>query len=351
MVLAETVYNKDRTKLINRGTVLEEMLIDRLRRAGIDMVWISDEADEAVDGTRSKGIAENPQVSKATLLLYDEMTKTLREIRSKVLTAGSFDMYYFNKFIEKVLDHVMKDYRPFTEMVRVKKTKPSMAEHMADVCLLAAAAGKVMGLSAYDIRVLAAGAMLHDIGKFFIPDNILNKPVGFSEEEQYLVMKHTTMGHDLLAGIKGTNKLVLKIVVQHHERLDGSGYPYGLSGDTIDKFAAIVGLADMYAEQVCIQPDGKKYASYEVAEILGMQAGIKFYKEYVEAFLNGIVAYPLQSIVRLNTGEVAKVVYIYRELPTRPVVKVGSQQIDLSRTPTIFVEDFIQLENEDSLRY
>jgi len=351
MTLAETVYNRERIKLLNRGAVLDSSMIERMRSSGVETVWISEDDEISAAAPEKFRISENPQISKAVLRAYNEIIGYLQEIRGKVLTVASFDMYYINKFLEKIVDQVLTNYRPFTEMVRLKKTAPSVLEHMADVCLLTVATGKIMGMSQYDIRVLAAAALLHDIGKFFIPDSVLNKPGELTESDQFLVMKHTTIGHDLLAGIKGVSKPVLTVAAQHHERLDGSGYPYGLSGEPIHKFSRIVGVTDTYAELVSLQRSGAKMASYEVAEIIGAQAGSKIDKEIVEQFMHGIVAYPLQSIVRLNTGEVGRVIYQNREFPTRPVVKVDSMQIDLAKSPTVFVEDFIQLESDGLLRY
>lgn len=346
MKIAETVYNDERIKLLNRGMVLDSHLIERLRNAGVETVWISDGDESLSEASENYHVSEEAQATKEAQRLYDKTTKYLQEIRNNILTVGTLDMYYVNKFVEKIVEPVLSNYRPFTEMVRLRKTAPTVTEHMADVCVLAIATGKITGMSQYDIRVLAAGALLHDIGKFFIPDSILNNTGRLSEEDQFLVMKHVTLGHDLLSGIKNVSKHILAIVNQHHEKLDGSGYPYGLSGEYVDKFARIVAVADTYSEAAGIQKNGAKYASYEVAELIGAQAGIKLDREICHQFLNSIIAYPLQSIVRLNTGEVAKVVYQNRAFPTRPVVKVGLVQIDLSKAMTVFIEEFIQLEGD-----
>lgn len=349
MKLAEAVYNRERVKLLNRGTVLDSALIERMQRAGVDAVWISADHETGDPGSGNYQVPENPSMSKAAMRVYNGLVRQLEEIRNKALTVADFDMYYVNKLIEKTVGQVLNRYRLYTEIVRLRKKSPSVLEHMADVCLISAATGKIIGMSQHDIRILATAALLHDIGKFFIPDSILNKPGRLSESDQFLVMKHTIMGHDLLTGIKGVNRHIITVAAQHHERMDGSGYPYGLSGKHIHKFSRIVGIVDIYTELVSIRPSVQKLASYEVAEMIGAQAGNKLDKKITEIFLEGIVAYPLQSIVRLNTGEVGKVVHQNRAFPMRPVVKVDAAQIDLSKTPTVFVEDLIQLGGEDIL--
>jgi HD-GYP domain-containing protein (c-di-GMP phosphodiesterase class II) len=333
MVLAHTVYNDQSMKIIARDTVLDDSTIDRLGKSGISQVWIV-------------GYNEATAAKQIPRHLYDDIVEALNGIRIKVLTEAVFDYQIVARLADRIIKHTSVNFLPFTEFVRLKQNTPTVSEHLAAVSFITGSLAVARRFEHFEKKDMIIAALCHDIGKFFIPDSLLKKK-DLTEEEQFYIMKHVTMGHDLLAGIQGFKSSVLTMVVQHHERLDGSGYPYGFSGDAVNRMALLNGLADTYASLGREQMSGFYMPSYEVAEFILAQAGIKFPKEDVELLMSEIVAYPLQSIVRLNTGEQARVVHKNKQAPTRPVVKIGRQIVDLSKTLTVFVEEVLELFSND----
>lgn len=332
--IAQSVF-VDKTKLLGKDTVLDVDTINQLINKGIRTVWLYEEdIDPAL-------IPDTPQN------LYKELTNTLETIRKKVLTEANFEMVPLIRLIKRVVLEVKKKYRPFTEMIRVKNSERSVIDHMADVCIISAALGTVNKMSFPEIELVSSAGLLHDIGMFFIPESIIKKSDKLNDEDNFLLMKHTIIGRDLLAEIRGINPTILAVVAQHHEKLDGSGYPYGLTDDRIDKCCRMVTIADTYCNLANEHPGGSNLPCHEVAEYLSFQGGSGLDKGLVELFLNEIMTYPLQSTVRLNNGTTARVVLQNRGFPTRPVVKAGKDKIDLSTVTTIFIEKILELPKDD----
>ncbi len=335
MVLADTVINSKGMKLLNKGTVLSKEAIATLRHSGIARLRIEDE--EAVQQT---DIRQVPQK------IYDELVSLLHSIRFKILTEGKFQMPQVNRAVQKLMEHITDNPRPYTELLRLKHTAPSLAEHMVDVCFITAALAKEMQLTFFETRDILTGALLHDIGKFLVPENILKKTAP-TDDEQFLIMKHTTLGQSILAETEDMHKPVMTIALQHHERLDGSGYPFGLTGENIDKLSLLVSVADTYANLIREQAAGTRLPDYEAAEYIWAQAGIKLDKQFVDLLMTSVISYPLQCLVKLNTGETGKVIFQNGQLPTRPVVKVGRQNLDLAKIPTLFIAELLSLDSYD----
>ncbi len=333
MILAESVFNLEGAKLVGKDIALDDKLINRLRRAGIKRLWVTDDGNSLL-------VSETPQ------RIYGELVKLLHHIRQKVLAGSDFDMAYVYEVCRELIDQLFIDARPFTEMVRLKLVEASPAEHMVDVCLLSIASAKDMGMDRLDLKYLATAALLHDLGKFLVPENILSKPGPLTESEQRIIMKHPIMGHDLLYNMDKVNKLTLAVVSQHHERLDGTGYPYRLSGNLVHPYARLVAIADVYSALIREKSYRARFACYEAAEIIWAQAGSKLDKNSAIMFMSGVVAYPIRSTVRLNTGEIGQVIFQNKDFPTRPIVRVDQELIDLSESFTVFVEDLVSLEGE-----
>src|SRR4051794_1323224 len=131
-------------------------------------------------------------------------------------------------------------------MVRLAEKDESTEEHTRRVARLAVEIGEQLGLPATRLRSLAIGALLHDIGKLSLPTAILQKPAALDDEEYELVKLHPERGHELLGELGGFDKSVTRLVLDHHERLDGSGYPRGIRGDELDLATRILAVCDVY---------------------------------------------------------------------------------------------------------
>jgi putative nucleotidyltransferase with HDIG domain len=175
-----------------------------------------------------------------------------------------------------------------TALARTVDAKsPWTAGHSERVTEVAMKIGHVMNFPQERLNLLNRGALLHDIGKIGIPAKILDKPARLTDEEFSIIKKHPTKGFRIIEPI-AAYKDVLPIILQHHERIDGNGYPQGLEGHEISKEAKIVAVADAFDAIVSDRPYRKGLSKAQAMEIMREEAGQQFDPSALEAFIEVI---------------------------------------------------------------
>jgi HD-GYP domain-containing protein (c-di-GMP phosphodiesterase class II) len=168
-------------------------------------------------------------------------------------------------------------------MVRLGEKDISTEEHTRRVASLAVEVGERMGLSPARLRSLATGALLHDIGKLSLPSSILQKPAALDDAEYEIVKLHPERGRDLLQELGGFDESVTRLVLDHHERLDGAGYPRGVGGDALDLATRILSVCDVYDALVSDRVYRRAWSQAEALALLHREAGAGFDPRCVDA--------------------------------------------------------------------
>ncbi|SCZ81623.1 HD-GYP domain-containing protein [Pseudobutyrivibrio xylanivorans] len=204
-------------------------------------------------------------------------------------------------------------------------------KHSVDVGTMAAIVAKTLGESKEFIRDIAVAGLLHDIGKERIPTEIINKPAKLTSEEFMTMKKHPVHGYHILMDSKNITEEMRKGILNHHENIDGSGYPRGLKGDEIGKMAQIISIVDVYDALVTERSYKAAKTPAQAIEIMFTMSN-KFNMEYFKAFLSVVNVYPNGSTVNLSTGDKAIVLSQNRAYPLRPIVKtlIEKKIIDLA---------------------
>ena len=192
--------------------------------------------------------------------------------------------------------------------------------HCMNVCILAVSFGRSLGLGKTELAVLGLGALLHDLGKMRTPLEILNKPGRLTREEFEIMKKHSQLGFDLLNTQGGLPQSVLDIVLHHHERVNGGGYPHGLVGEQIDKLVQIVSIVDVYDAITSDRCYHDGIAPYEALKNMYDWVNENFEKELVEEFIKCLGIYPIGSMIKLNTGQIGIVVSASEKSRLRPII-------------------------------
>ncbi len=167
----------------------------------------------------------------------------------------------------------------------IEAKDPYTHGHVERVKSYAVKLGEALDLSKLELDHVAKAALLHDVGKIYIPDSILLKPGALSEEEQATMKAHTTAAKELLKDIHSLSDEVLEMVVHHHERYDGKGYPDSLSGDLISRGARIIAIADAFDAMTSDRPYRSGFALQDALERLKQAKRSQFDPEYVDAFV------------------------------------------------------------------
>lgn len=219
--------------------------------------------------------------------------------------------------------------------------------HSINVALLSYAIGTFMKYTGETLRLLVLGALLHDVGKLTIPVSIINKPLALSDEEYRVVQTHPTRGVQWSADLF-LPRSVLTVILEHHERWNGSGYPHGLRKDAIHPYSRIVAVADVFDALITDRPYRPGIPPYHAAEMLIQGSEINFSPEVITAFLQAIQIYPEHSLVTLNSGESGIVIGYSLPHPTRPTIRIvydasgksveSEQILDLNQNPQHYIE-------------
>lgn len=334
MKIDQSLVDKTRRVLIARGTVLNAYLIDSMRRIGIAGVYIREGEDE-----ESSLAVKEIQITKETQAKIDRLTVadcnkvTLSEsVKQRVQEGISY--LYSNSNSENFAD-TSKDIA--TELLKAIDDNEALAvdismlkvsdeytfKHSVDVATMAMVVAKKIGLSNEEVYDIGVAGLLHDIGKSKIPMELLNKPGKLTEEEFEIMKQHSVYGYNILKDSKGIKDSIKIAVLQHHEKINGQGYPYGLKASKICPFAKILTVVDIYDALVTDRPYKEAFSQRDAVEML-MAMTYELDMGVLRGFLRSVILYPVNCVVQLSNGEYAKVVENYSDYILRPKV-VGMQ--------------------------
>jgi len=193
--------------------------------------------------------------------------------------------------------------------------------------------GKVMALPNYRLKTLITGALLHDIGMQKIPEAIVKKNGNLTRAELQQIKTHPLLSYQLVTRTLGYPDEVGVIVLQHHERWDGEGYPRKLKGAEIDILARIVSVADAFEAMISEKPYRNSMIGYQAMKHLMSDNGRRFDPDVLKAFLQSMGVYPVGSLVLLNNSAIARVVENHAQAPLRPKIRLL-----VDATGTVFQE-------------
>ena len=315
--------------LVAKDMGMTKTVIERLSKYGIDKVSIKEE--EIPAGKYNDSLMDKyMDVEKNLDLIFTEI-KNGKRLESQRLVEEMKD------FVEEIINE--RDI--LTQMRLLKKRDDYTFNHSLGVSTLAASMGKWLNYSDEEIRELSIAGLFHDIGKLKIPDEIINKPGDLTEEEFEIVKKHSTYSGDILEETGEFNNDIILGVLQHHEKMDGTGYPDGIKGDKIHRYGRIIGICDIYHAITSRRVYRDRENPLKVADYIRSEGFTKLDPHMTAVFLKNISKCYVGNKVILNTGEIGEIVYIYPQDDTKPIVKVGDGFVDILKEKDVEVVDII----------
>jgi HD-GYP domain-containing protein (c-di-GMP phosphodiesterase class II) len=213
--------------------------------------------------------------------------------------------------------------------------------HNVGVGLIAALIGKWLNLKENELTQLTIAATLHDIGKVKIPTDILNKPGKLTKDEFALMKKHTIFGYQMLTETIGINHRQALVALQHHERQDGSGYPFRVGATKIDLFSRIVAVADVFHAMTSNRAYRDASPFYMILKQIHDNAFGAFDAQIIHLFLNKMMQSLVGNEVLLTDGRTGSIIMINPLDPLRPLVRLETVFVDLSKESELFMEQVI----------
>jgi HD-GYP domain-containing protein (c-di-GMP phosphodiesterase class II) len=263
----------------------------------------------------SRHLAQSKITQVQTRKYIDQALEDMR------LGAG-VDTENARRLVGKLAEQVVESPDALVWLTHLKRRDDYTATHCINVAVLSLAFGRFLGLGREALYTLGLGALLHDLGKMRVPAEILNKPGRLTDEEFQVVREHPDLGHQLLLKSRDLPQTALDIVLLHHERIDGRGYPKGMSGDALHRLTKIVSIVDVYDAVTSDRVYHDGIAPATALKNLYDWAPNNFDLGLVEAFIRCIGIYPIGSLVQLNTGEVGVVVASSETHRLRPIVRL-----------------------------
>lgn len=331
MKIDQSVVDRLGRNLVARGSILDEYVIESLLKLGVMNVYIQDgeidpEEEKIVVSDKAKKNIEKLHTSdrskvKLSNSVRERVAHGIQYIYSNADTENLSEAT--NSITNDLLDAIDSNDAIAIDINELKTSDEYTFKHSVDVATISMILAKQQGLPRQDIYQIGVAGLLHDVGKTRVPLEILNKPGRLDEKEFEVMKQHSVYGYRMVKDKPNFNESISLAVLQHHEKINGLGYPMGVNEKQITPYAKILSVADIYDALVTERPYKQAFSQRDAVEMI-MSMTHELDMCAMRSFLESMILYPVDSVVDLSNGEKAKVVRNSPHYILRPTV-VGLQ--------------------------
>ncbi len=344
-IISRDVYSKDGIILVSRGVAFREHFVKHFNEAGVKEIFVEENGQMTKDTMNHirKSLHINDIVHEKTI---SQAQTQIKKTMIKISAAGSVNIARIGKLVEEIIDQLLEKQEFVFALSQLRSVDDYTYRHSVNVGVLSLVIGIDMSLDRDALRNLGIGAILHDIGKAVVPEDILKKPSSLTKEEFAEIKKHTDYGYEILKRTDVAEEAA-QIALNHHEKYDGTGYQKGLKGTNIPLFSRIVAIADAYDAMSNDRVYQKKLSPDKVFKEITHLGDKHFDCEIMEKFARHLSIYPTGTGVILNTNHRGIVLRQNKLYPESPVVRVFRDErkdirnlyvdIDLSITKHLYI--------------
>ena len=253
--------------------------------------------------------------------LYLDTTNVVRNLMSAARSGNKVSVDQLRPSAERVVQSAVRNRHALSSISRIKSKDEYTFMHCVGVSALLVSFAIEMGLPEETLEDLAVGGLVHDIGKALVPQQVLNKPGRLDESEFGMMKSHVTHSRELLLGLPGITQNALDVALLHHERVDGSGYPGGVAGDSISLIGRMSAIVDVYDALTSVRVYKEAWEPTHAMKHLFENSGSLYDGDLVQRFVRCIGIYPVGTTVALESGRVGIVIEQTDSL-TRPIVRI-----------------------------
>ena len=342
--------------LRHRFTITSSEQIAQLQASGVQQLDV--EADDACQDSgafapsipakaeTSQPIAPIPKPEPATIPFAEELPaakqtyaaakSVVQHAMEDVRMGRALNMEAVSEVVGSMADSILRNHDALTSLTRLKSFDEYTFFHSVNTSALALSVGRHLGYERAPLLQLGTGMLLHDIGKTLIPIEILNKPGRYEAHEFEIMKQHVLRGAEILSSTTGLTDMFLKPTLEHHERVDGTGYPHHRSKIDLSQFGLIAAIVDIYdavTSDRCYHKGKTPHDTLQFLYQLGDQGHVD--GTLVQQFVQVVGVYPVGSCVSLSTGETAIVKQFNHQAPIRPLVVLVTDEAGRRRATPV----------------
>lgn len=314
MVIASDLFGDQGELVLARQTVLDIELIKKIRKFKCNGLYVEEDKVQTI-----------PIVQTINSSLRTKTVNGIKEIficKENNLPVQKEQFTAMEEQVETIVDVILKNKEMMLNMVDLKVFDDYTYFHSVNVAVLSIGLGTAMGLDKTDLCNLGFGALLHDIGKVFVPKDILHKPGPLTDNEFTEMKKHSSLGFEYLASEYVGNVGAQAGILDHHEKFSGGGYPNNAKGEKISLYGRIISIADVYDALTSDRPYRKGLLPSEAIEYIMGGTENLFDPDLVKVFIRKIAPYPIGTSVKLSNGLSGVVTDNFESFCMRPNIRV-----------------------------
>ncbi|MDE6364365.1 MAG: HD-GYP domain-containing protein [Lachnospiraceae bacterium] len=345
MVTAEAILSYDHKPVVPKGIILTENIIARLEGYSIYYAYIEDNlivdmsmpmTNMAVGKHQDASISHlynNADLNPSTEenIFSHQFARCAEHYQNNLMNSlYRNEPFRANEILKETLALLSQNRQSisvFDMLLNKRSTEDSVYNHCIDVALISNVLARWLHFSEADQMMATACGLFHDVGKFMLPVGILRKPGKLTPDEFEIVKTHTTEGFHLLGRCSSIPDPVKNTALMHHEKCDGSGYPYGLTGDEIDKFSKIVTIADIFDAMTSERVYRSAMCPFSVIKHFEDDGIQKYEIKYILTFLENVANSYLNHHVTLSNGMEGNVIFINPNNFSKPVIRMENNEI------------------------
>ena len=329
--LKHNIYNREGVHVLSVGTELTEKHLRLLELHQIELVETDVERVSSFSG--GDGYSHRD-------LIEDGVVKIM-ELFEQIRYTKKIDVLLIRRIIIPIVQETTDNPDLYGLFAALQSKNDYLSRHTVGVAIISALIGRWLGMPDNEWRHLTIAATLHDIGMVMLPRELVDKPGRLSDKEYADMTRHTVFGYELIRSVVGMNEQQARVALQHHERLDGSGYPSQLAGDDIDFFSRIVAVADVF-HAMSSRRIYKGAASFfdMLCQLQGHAFGA-LDPQIVGVLINRMMQSIVGKRVLLSDSTTGSIILINPHDPLRPLVRAGDAFHDLSKEPGLSIEQVI----------
>lgn len=349
-ILARDVVTKTGVVILAKNTMINNVNFTKIEQNDVNYVYVwEDSIDDTLPSfnqkkvhtieEQTKSVVDKPEFKEFNKE-YESKLSVTKEILESVGNNKTIDKRKLFSVTKDILEKVNCKSDIFTYLGYLKDVSDYTYSHSLNVSLLCNMFSRWLNFSEEETEDLTVAGFLHDIGKLRIDRNILNKKGKLTDEEFEEIKKHPRLGYEIIKDLNISEE-IKESVLMHHEKINGTGYPSGLKGDQIGKYAKIVSICDIYDAMTSKRVYRDRLCPFYVIRNFERQNFSILDTQYLLVFLQNIAYTYVGSWAKLTDGSIAEIVFINQSQMSRPIVKKGEEFIDLSKNLNLDIENLV----------